>query len=59
MDVPNTSSRLSARIDKLDAKIDRVEEKLSMKIDGVGADLAAHRADTESHPRAHKISDGK
>ena len=43
--------------DKLDAKIDSVERKLSDKIDGVAADLAAHRADTESHPKGHKVSE--
>lgn len=55
---------LDAKIDmvhnKLNAKIDKVDEKLSKKIDGVAADLAAHRADTESHPRkGYKVSDGK
>lgn len=59
--IDSVHDRLDAKIDtvhdKLDAKIDRVEEKLSMKIDGVAADLAAHRADTESHPRAYKVSE--
>jgi hypothetical protein len=45
--IESVNTRLSARIDKLDTKID-----------GVAADLAAHRADTESHPRGYKISEG-
>jgi hypothetical protein len=45
---------------RLSAKIDGVERKLSSKIDGVAADLAAHRADTESHPKkGYKVSDEK
>ena len=50
-----------SKIDKVDkklsSKIDRVEEKLSRKIDNVAADLAAHRADTESHPKGYKVSE--
>jgi hypothetical protein len=38
------------KIDALNAKIDYVDERLSSKIDSVATDLAAHRADTESHP---------
>jgi hypothetical protein len=55
--IESVNTRLSARIDKLDAKFDSVERKLSNKIDGVAADLAAHRADTESHPKGYKVSD--
>ena len=39
----------SFKIDVLNQKIDGVEEKLTKKIDGVAADLKAHRADTEVH----------
>ena len=52
---------LNTKIDgvekRLDAKIDGVEKKLDAKIDGVASNLAAHRADTESHPKSYKVSD--
>jgi hypothetical protein len=53
------NNRIDGVHDKLDARIDSVERKLSNKIDGVAADLAAHRADTESHPKGYKVSEGK
>jgi hypothetical protein len=37
------------KVDTLNKKIDAVDVKLSKKIDGVAADLQAHRADTEVH----------
>ena len=39
----------SFKIDTLNKKIDGVEMKLGKKIDGVAAELKAHRADTEAH----------
>jgi len=46
-------ARLSKKIDEVDTrlskKIDGVEVRLGIKIDAVADDLAAHRADTESH----------
>ncbi len=39
-------------VNVLNNKIDGVEKKLSDKIDGVAADLKAHRADTEAHGNA-------
>ena len=52
---------LSTKIDgvekRLDAKIDSVHKKLDAKIDVVASNLAAHRADTESHPKGYKVSD--
>jgi outer membrane murein-binding lipoprotein Lpp len=54
---------LDAKIDsvhnRLNAKIDSVHDRLSAKIDGVANDLAAHRADTESHPKGYRVSDKK
>jgi len=48
--------------DTLHSKIDRVEENLEekieflgTKIDAVANDLAAHRADTESHPKGNPM----
>jgi homoserine dehydrogenase len=43
----------------LNKKIDNVERSLTQEIKAVAADLAAHRADTESHPKEYKVSDGK
>ena len=43
--------------DKLDKKIDGVRDELGQKIDAVAADLAAHRADTESHRAGYRISE--
>ena len=44
--------------EELVEKIDNVEAGLSEKIDAVAEDLAAHRADTESHRKGYKVSDG-
>ena len=41
-------AKIDAVHDKLDAKIDAVRDQLDAQIRGVAADLAAHRADTES-----------
>jgi len=42
-------NRVEQRQDRLESQIDGIDEKLSKKIDGVAADLKAHRADTEVH----------
>ncbi len=59
--IDGVEERLNLKIDgvedKLNLKIDGVEERLTRKIDAVAADLAAHRADTESHPKGYKISE--
>ena len=43
--------------DRLNKKIDSVEQKLSGKIDAVAADLAAHRADTEAHHGVWRVKE--
>jgi hypothetical protein len=48
---------LELKIDALSTKIDSVHKKLDAKVDGVASNLAAHRADTESHPKSYKVSD--
>ncbi|MCK4378046.1 MAG: hypothetical protein KAW01_01810 [Deltaproteobacteria bacterium] len=40
---------------KLSKRIDEVDEKLSKRIDAVGADLKAHRADTEAHHGIYQV----
>jgi len=45
--------------DKLDKKIDDVRDELGQKIDSVATDLAAHRADTESHRAGYRISENR
>ena len=47
----------SFKIDTLNKKIDAVDEKLSKKIDGVAADLKAHRADTEAHHGVYRVKE--
>jgi hypothetical protein len=41
----------------LDVKIDKLDERLSGKIDAVANDLAAHRRDTEAHKGGYKAMD--
>ena len=50
--------RVEKRMDSLEHTIMLVDVKLSNKIDAVGADLSAHRADTESH-RGYRVCDGQ
>ncbi len=45
------------KIDALNTKIDDVDARLSKKLDAVASDLAAHRADTESHSKGYKVSE--
>ncbi len=40
---------------RLTEKIDNVRSELSEKIDNVAVDLAAHRADTETHRPIYKV----
>ena len=44
---------LSRKIEMNGLKIDA----LNKKVDGVAADLTAHRADTESHSKGYRISE--
>jgi predicted nuclease with TOPRIM domain len=53
--IDSVHNRLSGRIERVEQKVDRLEKK----IDGVANGLASHRADTESHPKGYKVSDGK
>jgi chaperonin cofactor prefoldin len=59
--IDNVETKLTKRIDdvetKLSKRIDSVQHELTKKIDSVAVDLAAHRADTESHPKGYKVSD--
>ena len=48
---------VDVKIDALDKKIDGVAADLGKRIDDVAVDLAAHRADTESHPKRFKVSE--
>jgi hypothetical protein len=49
---------LSAKIDRVEACLGAVDEKLSRKIDAVAAELAAHRADTEAHHGIYRVKEG-
>jgi len=50
---------LNNKIDRVEENLEEKIELLGAKIDAVASDLAAHRADTESHPKAYKVSDAK
>jgi hypothetical protein len=45
------------QIKALNKKLDDKTEELRKRIDAVGADLAAHRADTEGHKREYRVSE--
>ena len=45
--------KLEQRQEKLEGEIKKVREDLSTKIDHVASEIAAHRADTESHSKAY------
>lgn len=45
------------KIDTLNEKIDSAEERLTKKIDGVAADLKAHRSDTEAHHGVYRVKE--
>ncbi|MCX5815350.1 MAG: hypothetical protein NTX75_03785 [Proteobacteria bacterium] len=59
--IDSVDKKLSDKIDsvdkKLSDKIDDVEKSLKQEIRAVADDLAAHRADTESHGKGYKVSD--
>jgi hypothetical protein len=57
--IDRVENNLEEKIGILDAKIESAHHSLSAKIDAVANDLAAHRADTESHPKGYRVSDGK
>jgi hypothetical protein len=46
-------------IKTLNDKIDNVETRLSAKLETVGTDLAAHRADTEAHHGVYRVKEGE
>ncbi|RJO61820.1 hypothetical protein C4544_01700 [candidate division WS5 bacterium] len=54
---------LSEKLDCLESRfaqrVNEIDAKLSKKIDAVATDLAAHRADTESHKAGYRISESR
>ncbi len=52
-DIKDLRQNMDEKFELIDFKIDT----LNKKIDNVAADLSAHRADTESHPKGYKVSD--
>jgi uncharacterized coiled-coil DUF342 family protein len=58
-EVRENKDETNFKLDALHQRVENVREELSGKIDGVANDLAAHRADTESHSKGYNISDGK
>ncbi|MBD1399403.1 hypothetical protein [Pelovirga terrestris] len=64
-DLNATDKRLNNKIDsveeRLTKKIDAVTADLKItdaKVDGVAADLKAHRADTEAHGNIYRVKEG-
>lgn len=55
LDIKDLRQDMNEKFELVDFKIDTLKDK----IDNVAADLAAHRADTETHPKGYKASDGK
>ena len=43
----------------LNQKIDAVDLKLSKRLDGLAADLSAHRADTEAHHGVYRVKESE
>jgi len=54
-DIKDLRQDMNEKFELVDFKIDTLKDK----IDNVAADLTAHRADTESHQKGYKVSDGK
>jgi len=52
-EIKDMRQEMNDKFELVDFKIDA----LNTKIDGVASNLAAHRADTESHPKSYKVSD--
>ena len=61
--IDDVNNKLTRKIDDVDTKlskrIDEVEDRLAKKIDAVAEDLAAHRADTESHRKSYLVSENR
>jgi len=59
--IDDETGKLYQKIDdetgRLSKKIDDETGKLSKKIDAISVDLAEHRADTEKHRAAYKVSE--
>lgn len=55
--IQGLNKKIDSVEERINKKIDTVEERLSNKIDAVANDLAAHRADTESHGTRYKVSE--
>jgi cytochrome c556 len=49
---------LGEKVERLEARIEGVEENLGRRIDAVAADLSAHRADTEAHHGMYRVREG-
>ena len=53
---------LTEKIDRMGLSLDKVEEgleRVETKVDAVASNLAAHRADTESHRRIYRAKETK
>ena len=48
---------IEASIRQVDSKVDRVELSLTDKLNGIAADVSAHRADTEAHSGLYVVKE--
>jgi hypothetical protein len=55
----NTRVELKEEIQKVGQRLTMAEANLSQKIEGISADLAVHRGDTEIHRTHYEISERK
>ena len=53
-EIRDTREEICEKVNLVDFKVD----VLNQKIDGVAADLASHRRDTEAHPSVYKVKEG-
>mgnify|MGYP005853932921 CR=1 FL=1 len=55
--IDSVAADLKATDERLNAKIDSVEERLGNKLDAVATDLEAHRKDTEAHGGIYQVKE--
>jgi len=55
--IDDVDKRLSKKIDEVGGSLREEINRVEQKVDAVAADLAAHRADTESHGKGYIVSE--
>ena len=57
--VAEGNQMLSEKLDRVESHLEQRIDRVEQKIDSVATDLAAHRADTESHRVGYRISESR